>query len=1192
MAAKRFTMKLKFFYTCLTLFFLIAGCSKPPDRFVASPSGNNAIQFQMKNEEMLSYTVTHHSDTIIQKSRLGFDLRRKGLNPPFHLLSISHTSHGETWTPVWGEDSVVRNEYNEMVVHLENKEGKMNIYFRAYDDGVAFRYEILNISGADSVFIQSENTEFNLAKNGTTWWIPADFDNYEYLHRTTKTSEIEAANTPVTFKQNDSLYISLHEANLTNYAGMTLQKSDSTPLTANLVPWPDGIKVKAKLPLFSPWRTIQIAENPGALIESKMIVNLNEPNKLEDVSWIKPSVYMGIWWGMHIGKETWHAGSKHGATTENAKTHIDFCSANQIPALLIEGWNTGWEHWGKKGAFDLVTPYDDFNFEEVIAYARKRGVSIIGHHETGGDVEMYNKNIDTAFSLYRSLGIHTVKTGYAGMIQPRGQHHHGQWMVNHYRKVVEKAATAQIMIDAHEPIKATGLRRTYPNMMTREGVRGMEYNAWGGGNDPEHTTILPFTRMLAGPLDYTPGIFDLKFEEYEDKDRVFSTLANQLALYVVLYSPLQMAADLPENYDRHPAFDFIKNIPTDWDESRVLGAEIGDYVTVARRNGEDWYLGAITDENFRKLNIPLNFLESGKSYIASIYCDAIDTDWEKKPQALEIGFFETKASETLTTVLSNAGGTAVHFCPKPEEEAAWNPPPLKMFHVQNPRKLQTYKTLNVFKKKIEEKKAMSGEKGQYFAKKKYETVALPTFEESKHRLPVPLVSDNREWINLYWFCWKLAFQNLRQPKPGSHLVSNYVDETFNENIFQWDTHFMLHFWKYAHHIFNAVESHDNFYCRQHDDGYICREIEEATGEDFIFMGEENTINPPLFAWAEFEFYQFSKDYGRLKSIFPALEKYTEWLEKNRHVKGMADGLFWNTNLGSGMDNSPRDAAAWVDMTAQIAMHYYYLSFIAQEIWEVEEAAKYYARFEAIKRQTNSNFWDDETGFYFDLDSKNEFVKTKTIAGFWPMATFISEQEHVEKMFNLLGDPEHFNSVVPFSSLSQDEAAFDPTGDYWKGGVWAPTNYMLMKGLVDNSLHEFAHLSSVRFLNHIYQIYKETGTIWENYSPTETSPGNPAKPGFVGWSGLGPITIFIENIIGIRVGTKDRVYWNVLRTDEHGIRNLTIGENQVSLICKARNSQTDTLMISVETGQFFTLVVKRGEKEHSFEIKPGRHTVVF
>jgi hypothetical protein len=441
-------------------------------------------------------------------------------------------------------------------------------------------------------------------------------------------------------------------------------------LAADLVPWPDGTKVLGTTPLVTPWRTIQIGRRPGDLVESHLILNLNEPCAIEDTSWIRPMKYVGIWWGMHTGKYSWHEGPDHGATTENARRYIDFAAAHGFDAVLIEGWNTGWDRWGARGAFDYVTSYDDFDLPEVVRYGRERGVALIGHHETGGDAEDYERRVDEAFDLYASLGVPAVKTGYAGGVYPRGQRHHGQWMVYHYRQVLEKAAAMRLMLDVHEPIKPTGISRTYPNMMTREGVRGMEYNAWSEGNPPEHTTVLPFTRMLAGPLDYTPGIFDLMLDDYKPENRVHTTLAKQLALFVILWSPVQMAADLPENYEGDPAFEFIETVPCDWDDTRVVDAAIGDHVTVARRSGDRWFLGSITDGSERALTVPLDFLEGGVTYRARAFRDAADTDWRTNPRAVEITDLTVTAGNELDLRLAPGGGQAIVFLPYEEKEEA------------------------------------------------------------------------------------------------------------------------------------------------------------------------------------------------------------------------------------------------------------------------------------------------------------------------------------------------------------------------------------------------------------------------------------------------------------------------------------------------------------------------------------------
>lgn len=647
-----------------------SGCmaSKLSRQSIESPDGRLMVAFRLE-EGAPRYEVAFDGTVIIRPSSLGFTFRgAEPLTGGFKLARTSTREFEETWEPVWGQRSTITEHYRELTLELEEAAAphrRMNVVFRVFKDGLGFRYEFPEQDNLKDFEIMSEETRFAFAGNHTVWWIPADFDSYEHLYNETPLDVILAVNTPVTMRTAEGLYLSLHEADLTDYPGMALAIDDEQPLTlrSSLVPWPDGVRVKGSAPFKTPWRTIQVATRPGDLVESSLILNLNEPCVIEDTSWIKPMKYIGIWWAMHIGKDTWHEGPRHGATTENAKRYIDFASRNGIPGVLIEGWNTGWDRWGQEGAYDHVTPYPDFDLDEVVRYAREKGVSIIGHNETGGDVTTYDRQVEFAFRLCRDVGIDAVKTGYAGKIFPRGQYHHGQWMVRHYRMVVEKAAQYGIMLDVHEPIKPTGISRTYPNMMTREGVRGTEYNAWSDGNPPEHVTILPFTRMLAGPLDYTPGIFDLTFDEYKPDNRVHSTLANQLALYVILYSPLQMAADLIENYEGHPAFEFIRRVPVDWDETRVLDAEIGDYVVIARRQGRNWYVGCVTDENARSLEVPLWFLDAGTGYRATVYADAPESDFETNPTAYEISEHDVTRDTVLTVGMARGGGQAITLEP-------------------------------------------------------------------------------------------------------------------------------------------------------------------------------------------------------------------------------------------------------------------------------------------------------------------------------------------------------------------------------------------------------------------------------------------------------------------------------------------------------------------------------------------------
>jgi hypothetical protein len=494
-------------------------------------------------------------------------------------------------------------------------------------------------------------------------------------------------------KTADGLYLSFHEADLTNYAGMTLKVDpDNLKMTSELV-GSDRLKGKAQvtLPFKTPWRTIQIADRAGDLIESKMILNLNEPNVIGDVSYFTPMKYVGIWWEMHIGKSTWDmegsqdmstyidgkkGSSRHGATTENAKKYIDFAAANGIKGLLVEGWNTGWDKWinteDREGVFDFMTPYPDYDFDEVMAYAKEKGIEVIMHHETSAAPRTYEKQMEVAYNFMKENGMNSVKTGYVGKIIPNGEYHHGQWMVNHYQKVLDEAAKKKIAINAHEPIKATGKRRTYPNAIAREGLRGQEFNAWAtdGGNPPNHLPTVAFTRMLSGPIDFTPGVFNIKFNEYKPENQVNTTLAHQLGLYVVIYSPIQMACDLPEHYmpngQLHPAFQFISDVGVDWEESKVLDGEIADFAVIARREKQtnNWFVGGITDENSRDYNLAFDFLEAGKTYEARIYEDGADAHWDNNPQAYNIRTMEVDSEASVNIKMAAGGGFAVSLIAK------------------------------------------------------------------------------------------------------------------------------------------------------------------------------------------------------------------------------------------------------------------------------------------------------------------------------------------------------------------------------------------------------------------------------------------------------------------------------------------------------------------------------------------------
>lgn len=665
-------MRIKLLLLTMCIGVMNLSCTLEKSMEILSPDGKLKYSLQINREGNLFYELLLDQKELINKSELGLDLKSDELFfSKLEILDLERKQVEESWNPVWGPNKKIENNYNELNVKLKNAKGtKLQFQVKVYNDGVGFRYKIPKQTGIDSILIVNERTEFNFAQNGTAWSIPANFDSYEMLYNTTRIDEVQDANTPITVKLDSGIHLSIHEANLTNYAGMTLKNTGGINFQANLVPWPDGIKVRLKDSLVSPWRTITVSKNAAGLVESNLIQNLNEPCNIDNIDWIEPMKYIGIWWGMHLGTQTWTPGPNHGATTENMKKYIDFAAEHNVKAVLAEGWNTGWENWGKPKAFDQITPYSDFDFEEIVRYAKDKDVELIGHHETGGDYIFYEECMEKAFSKLHDNGIRILKTGYAGPI-PNGHFHHGQKMVQHYRKVVEVAAKYKLMLNAHEPIKATGISRTYPNMMTREGARGMEWNGWSEGNPPEHHVILPFTRCLGGPMDYTPGTFDILYKnrkEYtkwnsNDKgnSRVNTTLAKQLALWVCLYSPLQMASDLITNYDDQPAFQFFENLPAAFDESKVLAAEIGDVYAVARRNGNNWYIGAITDENAREIELDLSFLKAGKKYKATIYSDSSNTSLKENPTAISIFEKEVDRDTKILVKMIESGGQAIEI---------------------------------------------------------------------------------------------------------------------------------------------------------------------------------------------------------------------------------------------------------------------------------------------------------------------------------------------------------------------------------------------------------------------------------------------------------------------------------------------------------------------------------------------------
>lgn len=645
----------------------------------ASPGAVLNVNVSLDNDGHVMYSVTRKGRTVIEPSQLGFLLTdAPKLDRNFSVSDTAKRSSDDTWEQPWGERRYVRNHYNELRVKLQEKSAlarKLDVVFRIYDDGVGFRYEFPEQPSLQTVSIGEELTEFAVADPATAWWIPAgEWNRYEYLYNKTQLDQVGQAHTPITVRTQDGLHIAFHEAALVDYSAMWLRRITGQRLKATLSPSSSGAKVVRKAPFTTPWRTMQIADSAGGLVMSDLILNLNEPNQLGDVSWVKPFKYVGVWWGMHLGTESWGSGPTHGATTRNTLRYIDFAAKHGFRGVLVEGWNQGWDgDWFANGAdFSFTQPYPDFDLEKIAAYAKSKGVRLVGHHETSGNIASYEKQLAAGLDLYARLGIDSVKTGYvadAGGIQaidsdgrPRFEWHDGQVMSRHHLKVVTEAAKRHIAVNPHEPIKDTGLRRTYPNWVAREGARGMEYNAWGTPpNPPEHEANLVFTRMLAGPMDFTPGVLSLLGKGGQS---IQSTEAKQLALYVVLYSPIQMAADLPEHYEKHSkSFQFIKDVPTDWEDTRVVNGEVGDFVTFARkdRNSDDWYLGSVTDEQARTLQVKLDFLDQDRKYDAHIYRDGDDADWKTQPHSIVTERRVVQEGESLTIRLGAGGGQAIRF---------------------------------------------------------------------------------------------------------------------------------------------------------------------------------------------------------------------------------------------------------------------------------------------------------------------------------------------------------------------------------------------------------------------------------------------------------------------------------------------------------------------------------------------------
>ncbi|MGD0340544.1 MAG: glycoside hydrolase family 97 protein [Bacteroidales bacterium] len=683
----------------------------------------NAVQLKSPDGVMLlnvevidgipTYRLDYKNRPVIKQSRLGLELKNdQSLLEGFSITNMTTSAFDESWQPVWGEVRTIRNNYNELAVTLTQTSTQRSIIirFRLYNDGLGFRYEFPLQEKLNYFIIKEEKTQFALTGDHKAFWIPGDYDTEEYSTVTSKLSEIRSrmkaaitpnasqtpfsetgVQTPLMLKSDDGLYINIHEAALIDYSCMSLNLDDKNfILESFLTPDAIGDKGYMQTPCKSPWRTIIVSDKATDILESKLILNLNEPCKYADVSWIKPIKYVGVWWEMITGRSSWaynnldnvkldqldysktQPNGTHAANTAHVKEYIDFAALHHFDAVLVEGWDVGWEDWygkWKDYVFDFVTPYPDFDVKEIHQYAASKGVKIIMHHETSSSVRNYERHMDKAYQFMVDNGYNAVKSGYVGDILPRGEHHYGQWMVNHYLYAITKAAEYKIMVDAHEAVRPTGLCRTYPNLIGNESARGTEYEAFGG-NNPDHTTILPFTRLMGGPMDYTPGIFETHISRINPQNTSFvhSTLARQLALYVTMYSPLQMAADLPENYNRFlDAFKFIEDVAVDWDDTKVLEAEPGDYITIARKakGTGNWFIGNTSDENGHQSVINLGFLDAGKKYKATIFADAKDAHYEKNPQAYTIKTMEVTNKTKLTLNAAPGGGFAISLFEMP-----------------------------------------------------------------------------------------------------------------------------------------------------------------------------------------------------------------------------------------------------------------------------------------------------------------------------------------------------------------------------------------------------------------------------------------------------------------------------------------------------------------------------------------------
>ncbi len=693
----------------LLLFILLSVCCILNAQEIKSPNGKFVLAFTVQADGTPVYSLSYNNKTVIKPSKLGLELKndRKSLLNDFTIADTKTSSFDETWKPVWGEVAQIQNHYNELAVTLNQKETnrQLVIRFRLFDDGLGFRYEFPTQKNLVYFVIKEERTQFAMTGDHTAFWIPGDYDTQEYDYTESRLSEIRGLNekkrtynlsqtgfsttgvqTSLMLKTDDGLYINLHEAALINYACMHLNLDDKNLVFESwLTPDAQGNKGHIQAPATSPWRTIIVSNDARDILASKMTLNLNEPCKIADPSWIKPVKYVGVWWEMITGKSSWSytdeypavqlgvtdfakakPNGTHGANNANVKKYIDFAAKNGFDAVLVEGWNEGWEDWfghSKDYVFDFLTPYPDFDVKGLHEYAKSKGIKMIMHHETSASVRNYERHMDKAYRFMKDNGYDAVKSGYVGDILPRGENHYSQWIVNHYQYAIEKAAEYKIMVNAHEAVRPTGICRTYPNLIGNEAARGTEYQAFGGSK-PNHVTVLPFTRLIGGPMDYTPGIFEMDISKINpsNKSHCNSTLANQLALYVTMYSPLQMAADLPENYNRFAdAFQFIKDVAVDWSDSKYLEAEPGQYITVARKakGTHNWFIGNVNGETPRNASVNLNFLETGKTYEATIYSDAKDAHYKTNPQAYTIRKQMVNSATKLQQFSAPGGGYAI-----------------------------------------------------------------------------------------------------------------------------------------------------------------------------------------------------------------------------------------------------------------------------------------------------------------------------------------------------------------------------------------------------------------------------------------------------------------------------------------------------------------------------------------------------